>query len=70
MLQAYKRGLDGPRYVWITVNWGQGWWERPSTHDCTVEQVMAVLDRGFTIIPQGFFIRHDKDAATFSGIVS
>ena len=56
--------------MWITVNWGEGWWRPSSNVNCTKEQLIAVLDRGFTIIPRGFFIRNDKNTTTFSGIVS
>ena len=71
-LQAYRRGLYGPRYVWITVNWGDNWWvpQSNSTHGCTEEELMTVLEGGFTIIPRGFFLRSDTDAETVSGIVS
>lgn len=68
--QAYKQGLYGSRYVWITVNWGSDWWIPQPDHDCTEEELVEVLDRGFSIIPRGFFIRNDENAETFSGIVS
>jgi len=58
--------------VWITVNWGEGWWipNPNSTVPCTGEHLERVLYRGMTIIPSGFFIREDKMAETLSGIVS
>ena len=66
MLQAAKRGLTYPKYVWIAYDWyPRGWWK---TVDCDVDQVQDFLNRMISL--RRYPAADDSSALTDAGIVS
>lgn len=66
-LQAAKKGLTYPKYVWIAYDWyPRGWWK--SVEDCAVEQVQKFLNRVISL--RRYPAANDSSAQTDAGIVS
>jgi hypothetical protein len=45
IIQAYKKGLYGPKYQWIILGgYPARWWEHPdTTHDCDASELNETL---------------------------
>ena len=71
-MQAYRRGLTHPHYVWITYGWYQDrWWSADVSSlrvDCTDQEMVRQVHRALALqlLPEG----HDPNAMTDTGLVS
>ena len=67
-MQAYKREMLYPKYVWIVYGWfSQSSWTNANNVDCTVDQLRMVLEGGISV--EVFPIPEDKNRETISGMV-
>ena len=65
-MQAAKRRLTYPKYVWIAYDWyPRGWWK--SVEDCDIKQVQNFLHRVISL--RRYPAADDSSAQTDAGIV-
>ena len=73
-VQAFKRRLFGPRYVWITHGWyPDRWWTQEVTNNtvnCTESQLEEFLVQGRVIALTHLTTPDDRNAMTDQGTVS
>ena len=74
IMQAFKRRLFGPRYVWITHGWyPDRWWTQEVTNNtvnCTESQLEEFLVQGRVIALNHLTTPDDRNATTDQGTVS
>ena len=72
--QAYKRGLFGPQYVWITYSWyPERWWTQAVTKNnvgCTDEELEEFVIGGRMLTLSHFATQEDRSKTTDQNIVS
>ena len=71
LLQAAKRGLTYPKYVWIAYDWyPRGWWKQEEKDDeeCDSEQLQSFLERMISL--RRYPAPNDSTVETDAGIVS
>ena len=71
LLQAAKRGLTYPRYVWMAYDWyPRGWWKHAKPDDkvdCDTEQLQRFLERAISL--RRYPAPDDNSKKTDAGIV-
>ncbi len=55
IIQAYRRNLTLPRYLFMTIGWyTRFWWREIPDEDCTVEQRESVLQSTIAVSDEVF----------------
>ena len=69
-MQAAKRGLTYPKYVWIAYDYPQGWWKQSSEDgaDCDSNMLQTFLESVISL--RRYPAPDDSSAKTDAGIVS
>ena len=69
-LQAAKRNLTYPRYVWITFGWyPYGWWIPENDVSCSNQQLEDFIVKARMLQVQQYPTPNNIDGSTISGIV-
>ena len=69
-LQAAKRNLTYPRYVWITFGWyPYGWWIPENDVSCNNQQLEDFVVKARMLQVQQYPTPNNFDGSTISGIV-
>ena len=68
ILQAYKLGVYGPRYVWMLLGWyPERWWTLGNSTNCTHAELAAAVEGYFAVDSLNYII---DDGRSLSGLVS
>ena len=72
-VQAYHRGLQFPRYLFVTIGWYSNFWWREDEQNlsCTIEERENVLGHSLVVSDEIFLdAERDANVMTTPGIVS